>query len=1090
MRKFYKKIGLIHLQTGTLTSKVWQVFSLSLALFLIGSVANAQTLLTWSGAENNRFTNENNWTPAGAPAGNDVVMPIGTAKYGPDSVIIGYEGIAPVLSGSENLSVRYYTVHTNNDLNLMRPLTVNLDSTATFTANGNGNTIYYPGAIIVNSGTVHLNNAIRTENNNCFMEVNGGKLIWSSGSRQTTYGSNSSAHSVGVQFRVNGGKLVLNSTGHLRTPFMRPGGWIILKNDGIVTVIGKNGMPTQAAGTVPFQTLIDVHRSIHGGDDFYPVASYDAITNLTTIKAVPMSSVMFRESATQELMQGAAANPLYLVLTNRVRSAKSIAWKYRKDGESTFTAFPGADSTSFAPTFASSGTYFVVAEIVDSVDVIAKTNEVTYSIVSDDVTLSPAFEAQYIRVGDKGTKITASFKGGKVPTKMEWKYATAIGGDYVSFDPPQTSATIEPVFNVENVGISYYMLLEATIDGVVRKSSNLRYIVEGVDAVGKIMTWTGKVSSDFNDPGNWNPVANPFKGNLTIPALADSTLPYPIFTKAGNDTINSLWTNANSKFTINTPDIFEIRGSEVYINGTIDILSGIVNHNTGSYFRVPSATGKVTVSNNAQLSVNNYMPGNAATATDGGSLYLKDNAIMRNSSAPSRISADTLESVIYIDDNAYLFFTGDVRSTIQGMIDKFKIVCSKEGFVPYMLYDAASNNTVLKARNVNAFALSDDQKTYTTANVAIETPIGLTNVDGVTSWEWKYSTNVNGPWNSFAPAVVNEPTFAPSFAESGTYYVVAESSTGLVTSNLKPVVVLELAINPATPQTIALSTNGDTLSAVIPAGFTVTAIDWYYQVKGSSDFVSTGINTNTFVPFFSENGSYEVFYGVEVLDEFSNQYFLISTTVTINAGVVPKSNDATLSSLALSAGTLTPAFNKDVTAYTVSLPTGSTSLTITATANDSKATVAGAGLVTFTAAGTTANVVVTAEDGTIKTYAVAISVVADVKSNDATLSALSVSAGTLTPAFNKDVTNYTVNLPSGSTTLTINATANHSKATVAGAGVVTFSANGTTANVVVTAEDGTKKTYAVVISVAAVVKSNDATLSALTVECGCSISSL
>jgi hypothetical protein len=78
--------------------------------------------------------------------------------------------------------------------------------------------------------------------------------------------------------------------------------------------------------------------------------------------------------------------------------------------------------------------------------------------------------------------------------------------------------------------------------------------------------------------------------------------------------------------------------------------------------------------------------------------------------------------------------------------------------------------------------------------------------------------------------------------------------------------------------------------------------------------------------------------------------------------------------LLLSAGALSPAFNKDVTAYTVNLPTGSTALTITATANHAKATVAGAGAQSFTNTGKTASIVVTAEDGTTKTYTVTITV--------------------------------------------------------------------------------------------------------------------
>jgi len=86
------------------------------------------------------------------------------------------------------------------------------------------------------------------------------------------------------------------------------------------------------------------------------------------------------------------------------------------------------------------------------------------------------------------------------------------------------------------------------------------------------------------------------------------------------------------------------------------------------------------------------------------------------------------------------------------------------------------------------------------------------------------------------------------------------------------------------------------------------------------------------------------------------------------------SSDATLSALTISIGSLTPAFSADVMAYAVNLPTGTTTADITATATDAKATVAGAGNVTFTETGKVVDVVVTAEDGTSKTYSITITV--------------------------------------------------------------------------------------------------------------------
>ena len=88
-----------------------------------------------------------------------------------------------------------------------------------------------------------------------------------------------------------------------------------------------------------------------------------------------------------------------------------------------------------------------------------------------------------------------------------------------------------------------------------------------------------------------------------------------------------------------------------------------------------------------------------------------------------------------------------------------------------------------------------------------------------------------------------------------------------------------------------------------------------------------------------------------------------------NPGVSLSSNN-TLSSLTVSAGTLTPAFDPAITEYTLSLPSRSDRLTITANPSDSRATVQGDGDISLQDGETSLSVVVTAEDGSAKTYTV------------------------------------------------------------------------------------------------------------------------
>ena len=83
-----------------------------------------------------------------------------------------------------------------------------------------------------------------------------------------------------------------------------------------------------------------------------------------------------------------------------------------------------------------------------------------------------------------------------------------------------------------------------------------------------------------------------------------------------------------------------------------------------------------------------------------------------------------------------------------------------------------------------------------------------------------------------------------------------------------------------------------------------------------------------------------------------------------------KSGNNALSTLTVSAGTLTPAFDPAVTEYTLSLPQGTEKLTLTATPSDSNATVQGDGELTLQEGENTLPLVITAENGDTKTYTV------------------------------------------------------------------------------------------------------------------------
>ena len=115
----------------------------------------------------------------------------------------------------------------------------------------------------------------------------------------------------------------------------------------------------------------------------------------------------------------------------------------------------------------------------------------------------------------------------------------------------------------------------------------------------------------------------------------------------------------------------------------------------------------------------------------------------------------------------------------------------------------------------------------------------------------------------------------------------------------------------------------------------------------------------------------------------------------------------------------------------------------------------------------------TAPNGDQKTYTVLVNRAAIVLSGNNNLSALAVSAGALVPAFDPATTNYDVLLPIGTDT-TVTATVADSTATLtingspATSGVesasIPLAQGANPISIVVTAENGTTKTYTVIVT--------------------------
>ena len=200
----------------------------------------------------------------------------------------------------------------------------------------------------------------------------------------------------------------------------------------------------------------------------------------------------------------------------------------------------------------------------------------------------------------------------------------------------------------------------------------------------------------------------------------------------------------------------------------------------------------------------------------------------------------------------------------------------------------------------------------------------------------------------------------------------------------------------------------------------------------------------------------------------------VTVTVTAQDGVTTKvytvivtraapSTNANLSDLALSSGTLSPAFSSSGTSYTATVPNSVASVGVIPVLSDTTAFALVGGGSDLAVGENTVTVTVIAQDNvTIKVYTV---VVTRAPSSNANLSDLALSTGTLSPAFSPGCTSYSTAVPNSVTSITVTPALSDITATaqVSGGSHLTVGTNPVT--VTVTAQDGvTTKVYTVMVT--------------------------
>jgi len=216
--------------------------------------------------------------------------------------------------------------------------------------------------------------------------------------------------------------------------------------------------------------------------------------------------------------------------------------------------------------------------------------------------------------------------------------------------------------------------------------------------------------------------------------------------------------------------------------------------------------------------------------------------------------------------------------------------------------------------------------------------------------------------------------------------------------------------------------------------------------------------------------------------------------LTVNRAAPGGNNN--LRSLTVTPGPLVPTFAASTTSYTVNVAVTVASVTVTAQQQDAGASVSINGQPTTSqsvalgapGSSTPIQIVVTAPNGSQKPYLVTVNRAAPGGNNN--LQSLTVSPGPLAPAFAAGTTNYTVDVATPVTSVTVTARAQDAGATVSINNQPTTSqsvalgapGSSTPIQIVVTAPNGSQKTYLVTINRAALGGNNN--LQSLTVSPG------
>lgn len=284
---------------------------------------------------------------------------------------------------------------------------------------------------------------------------------------------------------------------------------------------------------------------------------------------------------------------------------------------------------------------------------------------------------------------------------------------------------------------------------------------------------------------------------------------------------------------------------------------------------------------------------------------------------------------------------------------------------------------------------------------------------------------------------------------------------------------ISISVSSVASATIKLSYDSSKVEFVSASGGT-------YNNVGNTVLISwsSGVNTNGIVAFVTfkaiDNGNASFSLNGQYIDEKGNDVggsgytsinIVDATTTPVKTTTNTKSNNANLKVLSLDKGTITPVFSADTMEYKVNVDDTINEVDVTATPDDSKATVNISGNKDLKVGENTISIDVTAEDKkTKKTYKIIVN--KQVPPEKAYLSSLTFDNGTLSQEFKEDAFLYVLNdVSEDAISLKITAVPKYDTSKVEIIGADSLNDNVTVVKVKVTTKDGSlTKIYTIFVS--------------------------